>query len=230
MPHFGDEKDLHNNHGSGSGLLYSKVFVEIENNILNGKYKSGHNLTEKGLADELGVSRTPIREALRQLELEGLVKSIPNKGVIVTGITHQDIEDIYSIKMSIEGLAARLATQRIDEEELTSLEEIVDLTEFYLKKNDFDRLLKLDSEFHETIFKASKNWPLKNMLRNLHNYVKGARINSISSPGRANKMLEEHKRILEAIKEKNPDKAEELTKEHIVNTMKNLQDVVLTNK
>ena len=227
MAHFEDEKDMSNS----PGLLYSKVFIQIENNILNGKYKSGHNFTEKGLAEELGVSRTPVREALRQLELEGLVKSIPNKGVTVVGISEQDIEDIYYIKMSIEGLAARLAAQRIDEAELSGLEEIVDLTEFYLKKNDFERLLLLDSQFHETIFRASKNWPLKNMLRNLHNYVKGARINSLSSPGRANKMLEEHRRILNAIKEKNPDKAEELTKQHIANTMKNLHEVVLvTNK
>ena len=228
MTHFEDEKDIYNN---SSGLLYSKVFVQIENHILNGKYQSGHSLTEKELADELGVSRTPIREALRQLELEGLVKSIPNKGVIVTGISNQDIEDIYSIKMSIEGLAARLAAQRIDEDEITALEEIIDLTEFYLKKNDFERLLLLDSQFHETIFKASKNWPLKNMLRNLHNYVKGARINSLSSPGRANKMLEEHRRMLLAIKGKDPDEAERLTKEHITNTMKNLQEVLyIVNK
>lgn len=225
MPHFEDEKEMYNS----SGLLYSKVFVQIENNILNGKYQSGHSLTEKELAEELGVSRTPVREALRQLELEGLVRSVPNKGVTVTGISKQDIEDIYSIKMSIEGLAARLAAQRINEDEITALEEIIDLTEFYLKKNDFERLLLLDSQFHETIFKSSKNWPLKNMLRNLHNYVKGARINSLSSPGRAAKMLEEHRRILLAIRDKDPDQAEKLTKDHIGNTMKNLQEVLHLN-
>lgn len=216
-----DDNDI----ATGSGLLRSRVFRQIENDIISGKYKLGDSLTEKELSDQMGVSRTPVREAFRQLELEGLVQSIPNKGVIVTGIAQQDIEDIYSIKIAIEGLAARLAAERISAQDLADLEEIVDLMEFYVGKNDIQRLLQLDSRFHEIIFMASKNRPLMLMLTNFHNYVQRARNESLATPGRAKNTLAEHKLILEAIKNGDPNKAEELTKLHVQNTMNNLHSL-----
>ncbi|MGI5891891.1 MAG: GntR family transcriptional regulator [Bacillota bacterium] len=216
-----DEKDI----AAGAGLLRSRVFRQIENDIISGKYQFGDSLTEKELSEQMGVSRTPIREAFRQLELEGLVQSIPNKGVIVTGIAQQDIEDIYSIKIAVEGLASRLAAERITEKELADLEETVALMEFYVGKNDMHHVLQLDSRFHEIIFTASNNRPLMLMLTNFHNYVQRARNESLATPGRAKKTLQEHRLILEAIKERNPDKVEELTKNHIQNTMDNLSTI-----
>ncbi|MCX7747588.1 MAG: GntR family transcriptional regulator [Clostridia bacterium] len=202
--------------------LRGKVFTQLQNDILNGKYQPGDSLIETRLSEELGVSRTPIREAIRQLELEGLVQSIPNKGAIVTGISAKDIEDIYTIRMMIEGLAARWAAEKMTEEELAELKEAVELEEFYTMKNDTEHLLKFDSVFHEIIFKACKSKPLMHTLSTFHHYVQRARNASLGSPGRAQKVLEEHKAILQAITERNAEQAEKLTTEHIRNASKNL--------
>lgn len=202
--------------------LRGKVFIQLQNDILNGKYQPGDSLIETRLSEELGVSRTPIREALRQLELEGLVQSVPNKGAVVTGITAKDIEDIYKIRMLIEGLAARLAAEKITREELDELKEAVELEEFYTQKNDTCHLLKFDSRFHEIIFKASKSRPLMHTLSTFHHYVQRARNASLSSPTRAQKALDEHRAILQAIIERDADRAEKLTTEHIRNASINL--------
>ncbi|MCX7708641.1 MAG: GntR family transcriptional regulator [Clostridia bacterium] len=211
-----DEKDGY------SHSLRGKVFQQLQNDILNGKYQPGESLVETKLSEELGVSRTPIREAIRQLELEGLVQSFPNKGVIVTGISAQDIEDIYTIRMMIEGLAARWAAEKITPEELEELKEAVDLEEFYTSKNDTDHLLLFDSRFHESIFKASKSRPLMHTLSTFHHYVQRARNISFGSPGRAQKVLDEHKAILQAIMDRDPERAERLTIEHVRNASQNL--------
>ncbi len=212
-------------HDENDCLLHSlrgKVFIQLQNDILNGKYQPGESLIETRLSDELGVSRTPIREAIRQLELEGLVQSIPNKGAIVTGISAKDIEDIYTIRMMIEGLAARWTTEKITQEELDELKETIELEEFYTLKNDTEHLLRFDSKFHEIIFKASKSRPLMHMLSTFHHYVQRARNISMSSPGRAQKALEEHKAILKAIMERDADMAERLTTEHVRKASVNL--------
>ena len=211
-----DESDNH------SGSLRGKVFNLLQNDILDGKYQPGDSLIETRLSDELGVSRTPIREAIRQLELEGLVQAIPNKGAVVTGISAKDIEDIYTIRMAVEGLAARWAAEKITSGELEELKEAVDLEEFYTQKNDTTHLLKFDSMFHEIIYKASKSKPLMHTLSTFHHYVQRARSASLSSPGRAQKVLEEHKVILQAIMEHNQEMAEKLIVEHIRNASYNL--------
>jgi DNA-binding GntR family transcriptional regulator len=212
-------------HSENDGLLNSlrgKVFTQLQNDILNGKYESGYSLIETRLSEELGVSRTPIREAIRQLELEGLVQAIPNKGAIVKGISAQDIEDIYTIRMLIEGLAARWATEKITHEELQELREALDMEEFYTMKNDTEHLMKFDSRFHDIIFKASKSKPLMHTLSTFHHYVQRSRNVSLSSPGRAKEVLEEHKAIFQAISEGDAERAEKLTTQHVKNASMNL--------
>jgi DNA-binding GntR family transcriptional regulator len=180
-------------------------------------------LIETRLSEELGVSRTPIREAIRQLELEELVQSIPNKGAIVTGISAQDIEDIYTLRMMIEGLAARWAAEKISQDELEELKEALDLEEFYTQKKDSDHLIKFDTRFHEVIFRASKSKPLMHTLSTFHHYVQRARNVSFESPDRAQKALEEHKAIFNALNERDADKAEKLMTEHVRNARMNLK-------
>jgi DNA-binding GntR family transcriptional regulator len=204
------------------GSLSQKVYTQIQNDILNGVYKAGDSLVETKLSEELDVSRTPVREALRQLEQEGLVEATPNRGVVVKGITAQDIEDIYTIRMLIEGLAARWAAEKMTEEELKDLKETVELEEFYTLKNDTEQLLQFDSRFHDIIYRATKSMPLMHTLRTFHHYVQRARIVSIKSPGRAKLALEEHKAIYEAIKERDAEKAERLATEHVRNARLNL--------
>jgi len=210
--------------------LRAKVFSRIQNDILNGVYQPGDSLTEKKLCEELGVSRTPVREAIRQLELEELVQSTPNKGVIVTGVTPKDIEEIYIIRMMIEGLAARWATEHITPEEVQELKDALDLEEFYTMKKDAEHILKVDSKFHDIIFRASKSKPLMHMLRTFHHYVQRARNASFESPDRAKKVLEEHKAIFDAIVEGDADKAERVTKEHVKNASVAYKKLIKDNK
>ena len=137
-----------------AGSLRIRVFNSIENAILNGEYSDGESLNELKISKELGVSRTPVREALMQLELEGLVRSIPNKGAVVVGVSEQDTRDIYEIRVRIEGLAARLAAEKMTPEEVRALEKIVELQEFYLMKNDTEQIFRLDTDFHKIIYDA----------------------------------------------------------------------------
>ncbi len=215
MGEFGDTQSQFNS-------LHSRVFNQIRNDILNGVYEPGESLIETKLSEELGVSRTPVREAFRQLELEGLVQSVPNKGVTVRGVSEQDIQDIYTIRRLIEGLAARWAAEKITPNELEELKEVVDLEEFYTKKGDYNQLLKFDTRFHDIIFRASKSMPLMHTLSTFHHYVQKARKVSMSTPKRAKEVLGEHKAILQAIIEKDADKAEQLTTQHVRNASSNL--------
>ena len=202
--------------------LRIRVFNAIENAILDGEYRDGDSLNELKLSKELGVSRTPVREALMQLELEGLVRNVPNKGAVVIGVTEQDIHDIYEIRIRIEGLAARLCAENITDDELRALEQIVDLQEFYLLKNDTEQIWKLDGDFHKIIYDASRSRPLRFTLSNFHNYIKKARDISVQTEGRAEKTVAEHRAILDAIKEHNGSLSEQLTAKHISNAEDNL--------
>ncbi len=205
-----------------NGSLRIRVFNTLENAILRGEYKEGDALNEIKISQELGVSRTPVREALMQLELGGLVNNIPNKGAVVVGISEQDIEDIYAIRIRIEGLASRLCAENISEEELKALEKIADLQEFYLMRGDVEQLWSLDSDFHKIIYEGSKSRPLRSTLSNFHNYIKRARDISMKADGRAKKAVYEHKAILDAIRNKDGALAEKLTAEHIENAKENL--------
>jgi DNA-binding GntR family transcriptional regulator len=202
--------------------LRGRVFSQIENDILNGRYQPGDSLIETKLSEELGVSRTPVREAIRQLELEGLVQTIPNKGAVVMGITTKDIEDIYTIRIMIEGLAAKWAAENATEAELQELREAVELEEFYTIKNDIEHLMHFDSRFHDIIFKACKSRILRHTLSSYHHYVQKARNASFGLPGRAALVLDEHKAIYQAILDRDPERAEKLTVQHISNANRNL--------
>lgn len=213
---------------SDNNSLRAQVFSEIEKSILNGVVKAGESLIECKLSAELGVSRTPVREALRQLELEGLVKTIPNKGAIVVGVSQKDIEDIYNIRMIIESLAARWAAERISDEDLERLTNVVDLQEFYAKKNDTIQVWQLDTTFHEIIFHACGSRILMHTLSGFHHYIQKARELSFQTSGRPSLAVSEHKKILEALKMHDSDATEKLTSEHIRlardNFMKNIKE------
>ncbi|GBF33403.1 transcriptional regulator [Desulfocucumis palustris] len=206
---------------SGNSLT-NKMFEILQNNILNGKYPQGEWLVESRLCEKFGVSRTPVREAIRQLEQEGLVKIIPNKGAVVSGVSAQDIKDIYTIRMLIEGLASRWAAEKITVSEIQELEEVIDLMRLYTEKNDVPRLLKADSRFHSIIYNASKSKPLIHTLGTFHHYVQKARSTSFQTPGRAQKALEEHMAIFQAIVEHNANESEKLTYQHVKKAGDNL--------
>ena len=189
--------------------LRSQVFQTIRDDILKGKYEENDELREATLGKELGVSRTPVREALRQLELEGLVNIIPNKGAYVTGISDKDVHDIYMIRSMLEGLCVRWATEHITQEQLEELDEIIQLTE-------------LDGRFHQILYEASQSRILDHVLSDFHKYVQLARRASVKTEERAIKSIDEHNEILNAIKAKDAEKAGDLATIHIMHVMENL--------
>ena len=205
--------------------LRGRVFTKIREDILAGVYKENEELKEAILGKELGVSRTPVREALRQLELEGLVTIIPNKGAYVTGITKKDIHDIYAIRSYLEGLCARWACEHITQEQIEALDETIYLSAFHARRGHNDQLVELDNKFHELIYEASGSKILNHVLSDFHHYVERIRKVSLSSTNRATKSIQEHEAIFEAIKKRDGDLAESLAHEHIMNTIMNINHI-----
>ena len=201
--------------------LRGQVFQEIREDILKGKFKENEELREATLGKKLGVSRTPVREALRQLELEGLVHIIPNKGAYVTGITEKDVHDIYMTRSMLEGLCARWAAEHISEEQIQEMEEVLLLTEYHLDRGNAEQLAELDGKFHEVLYDASQSRILRHILSDFHKYVQVARKRSVKKEDRAKKSLEEHREILNALRTGDADRAEELAHIHILNVMEN---------
>lgn len=217
----GDKMEEHQEHSLGG-----RVFQRIREDILKGKYKQNDELKEATLGKELGVSRTPVREALRQLELEGLVSIVPNRGAYVNGISKKDIWDIYYMRSTLEGLCARWAVENITEEQIDRLEETILLSEFQMKKgNAFntEQVTGLDGRFHTILYEASGSRMLARVLSDFHEYVQSARKDSIVSEERARKSIREHKQILQAIKERDADQAEQLADEHILHVIQHLK-------
>lgn len=202
--------------------LEEKVYIALEDAILAGEYKRGDSLTEMSLCKKLGVSRTPVRSALHRLCEEGLIEIMPNRGAVVMGMSDDDLADIYKIRIKLEGLASAMAAKRMSGEEKAALTEAVELSEFYLSKGDVEKLKELDSTFHIIIYKASGNRMLCKILSELHRNIRSYRKLSLTVPGRLEKSIEEHKKILAAINSGDEKAAEEITSRHIENAMNNM--------
>lgn len=205
-----------------SHSLGQKVFQTIRKDILSGTYKKGEELKEKAIGESMGVSRTPVREALRQLELEGLVDMIPNKGAYVIGFSGQDMQDIYEIRSALEGLCVRKAALEATGGQIEMMEEILCLTEFHMNKGHIEYMVELDSRFHEVLYEAGGSRVLEHALKDYHYYLEQARRASFTCFGRAAQANQEHRNILEAMKEQNAEKAERAANLHVSNTIKNI--------
>ena len=203
-------------------MLSDGVYLKLKERIVNGVYEEGFRLVETKLCEEFGVSRTPIREAISQLELDGLAKTLPNRETVVVAITQKDIEDIYAIRMRIEGLAARLAAENMTSEDMKELEEIMDLEEYHTTRKHVDKVLYTDSKFHDCIYRGSKSKILLQTLTMFHDHIKRARNSSLAVEGRADEALVEHEGIFQAIRDRTPDLAEELAIVHIKNARESI--------
>lgn len=202
--------------------LRGRVYHKIRDDILAGIYKDNEELKEMAIGEELGVSRTPVREAFRQLELEGLIRIIPNKGAYVTGITVKDVQDIYMMRSKLEGLAARWAVEFITEEQLEEMEENIYLSEFHASKGHMEQIANLDNRFHEILYEACNSKMLEHQLRDFHEYVLRFRKRTLAQSRRSSESTAEHKEIMEAIKRKDADAAELAANRHIVNAYANM--------
>lgn len=202
--------------------LRGRVFNKIREDILDGKYKDHEELKEVAIGEELGVSRTPVREAFRQLELEGLIQIVPNKGAYVTGITAKDVHDIYMIRSLLEGLCASWVTENITDEQLEELEENVYLADFHASKGHLDQMAELDNRFHHILYEACSSKQLQRLLVDYHEYVLRVRKKTLSNGGRGQVSNDEHRQIMEAIKAKDAQKAQQLANEHMINAYDNM--------
>lgn len=204
--------------------LRGKVFEKIRNDILKGRYKKGDELVECTIGKELGVSRTPVREAIRQLELEGLVQLIPNKGAFVTGISTRDVMDMYLVRAKLEGLCASMAAEHITKEQLDKMEEAIFLSDYHAEKGNYEQVCRQDGIFHELLYEASGSRILAHTLSDYHQYLQRVRMASVKFRMRVRPSNSEHKMILEAIRQGDRQGAEKAAYEHISNTMENLKN------
>lgn len=203
--------------------LADQVFDRLEADILSGKYQRGEIVTELQLCAELGVSRTPVREALRRLASEHLIEDSP-RGTMVLGVVRKDFEDMCAIRLRIEGLAVRGFIENMGDEELRLLREAVELQEFYLNKSDPDRIRAQDTRFHELIYQYCGSAILCDTLQPLHKKVQKYRRISIEQGDRAELSVQEHREIYNAIAAKDGDLAEKLMNEHVGHAMTTIMD------
>jgi DNA-binding GntR family transcriptional regulator len=201
--------------------LADQVFEKLENDIIQGVYPKGEILTELKLVEQLGVSRTPIREALRRLEQERLIADA-GKGSVVLGITEDDLLDIMNIRQWVEALAAYYAAINMTDEGRADMAHIVDLQEFYYNKGDMDHLRRVDDEFHDAICRLSKRNVITDTLVPLHRKTRRYRRIAMEDKERTANTMREHHAIYEAIVSGNAELARQLTAQHIENAKEHM--------
>ncbi len=204
-----------------SSSLAEQVFEKLENDIILGVYPRGEVLTELKLVEIMGVSRTPIREALRRLEQERLIEDI-GKGSVVLGITKEDLVDIMSIREHVEALAAYHAAKNITDHGKKELTHIMDLHDFYYSKRDYEHMRQMDEAFHAAVCRMSGRTVISDTLIPLHRKTRRYRENSITSEDRMKAMCVEHRGIFDAIIAADPDRAAALSKSHIANALNSM--------
>ncbi|MDO4745343.1 MAG: GntR family transcriptional regulator [Bacillota bacterium] len=193
---FSDDMEINN------APLYNSLLGKLQKDILTGKLKPGEKLTEQNLCKLYGVSRTPVREALRQLETDGLVENILNRGAFVVGMTEQDYEDMFELRKVYEIQAVKWAVERITEEEMDKLEETFEFMEFYTLRNDIEKMLTINAGFHQVIYEASHNRMLVKQLSSYQNFLKYKGMESVYDDNYLQTVLEEHRAIFKAFKDR----------------------------
>lgn len=195
--------------------LRDVVFNTLRRAILKGELEPGERLMEIALANKLGVSRTPIREAIRKLELEGLVVMIPRKGAEVARITEKDLRDVLEVRASLEKLAIELACDRIEDEEIADLKETCQAFADSLGSEDLTTMAEKDVAFHDVIFRATKNARLIQILNNLREQMYRYRLEYLKDIGARPRLVEEHQKIMDAVIRRDREEAVRLVRDHI---------------
>lgn len=209
-------------------LIRETVFREIRKKILFGDFKPGDKIVEMELAEQLGVSRTPVREALHKLELEKLVSIIPRKHCLVIGLTDENIKEIHMIRSVLEPLAASKAVENITDKQLEHLEDLLKSYSHYLEENHTEKLIEINDEFHNTITSASNLTRIIDFLDNLHDYVERFRITFMSDKALAKRSLHEHEEILLALKKRDSTLVYQVVENHLKGIFE-YEDIILKN-
>lgn len=197
--------------------LRELVCENIRQAIIDDTFSPGERLMEIQLADEMGVSRTPVREAIRKLELEGFVVMIPRRGTYVADISIKDITEIYEIRISLDILAAGLAAERITDEELEQLNGYLIEIGQHIANNDMDKIVEVDTAFHDMLYTASRNERLRSIINNLREQMTTIRGRSMSYPGRLVETMDEHRNLVEAIAAHDVERAQYAARIHLEN-------------
>lgn len=207
--------------------IADQIFEQLQDEILSGKYKKGEILSEAKLSEELGVSRTPIREAVRRLEQERILDET-GRGIVVVGISAEDMLDMYDIRIQLEGQVAARAAKNVTDEQLNEMQEVIDLQKFYTDKpgdvsNKSNNIRDMDSSFHELLYRASGSVVFHDTLSNIHKKIIKFRKASVSDKSRAEQSYEEHLAILDALRLHEPELARSRTVQHIINARDNIK-------
>lgn len=195
--------------------LRDVVFESLRKAIVEGSLKPGQRLMEVQLAEQLGVSRTPVREAIRKLELEGFVIMLPRKGAYVADMSVKDIVDVLEVRAALEGLAANLAAERMEEKEIEELKKVSEDLNEAMKERNLDEILKKDVEFHQCIFESAGNKKLTQMINSLWEQVYRFRAGYMSDQSAMSGIREEHEQLINAIIRGEGEEASKCAKEHI---------------
>ena len=197
--------------------LRELVCDRIREAIISGVFAPGERLMEMQLAEEMGVSRTPVREAIRKLEIDGLIVMIPRRGTYVANISIKDINDVYEIRTALDELAAGLAAERMDAAGLAELKEHMMKTEQVMLAGDYVKAVTVDTQFHDVIYRAARNERLMNMVNNLREQITGIRGISMRYPGRLAETIKEHRQLVACIEARSVELAREQARIHLEN-------------
>ncbi|MGC2873371.1 GntR family transcriptional regulator [Ihubacter sp. rT4E-8] len=204
--------------------LADRVYDQLEYNILSGAYAQGEIISETRLSEELGVSRTPIREAMSRLSHEKLIKESPN-GTVVVGVTENDVKDLFEVKRRIEAMATRRAAENISAEGLKALKDNVDQQEFFAQKGDAIKVRDLDTEFHDIIYRECGSITFETILTPIHHKMMKFRRLSLEKSHRIMASVAEHKSLYNAISEKDGDKIDTIVLMHIDHAYNSIMEV-----
>ena len=200
---------------SGSRSLAEEVTEILRNRILQGEYEIGEKLTESKIASELKVSRTPIRDAFRELEKEQLVEYIPNKGCFARGFSREDMTDIYAVRKAVEQLAIRRVIEHADEQKLAELAEQLDRMRCYTEQGNYEKLLQANEEFHYMIYRMTGSRFIVRIMKTYQEYVHLARRETLKTDGDLDKIFQEHEALYLAIADRDVDTAVQAVAEHL---------------
>lgn len=202
--------------------LRDVVFNTLRQAILKGELKPGERLMEIALAERLGVSRTPIREAMRKLELEGLVVMIPRRGAQVANITEKDLNDVLEVRIALENMAIEKACTHMTEEEMSRLWIAAKTFERTAAEGNLVKMAEADVVFHEIIYQASDNKRLLQVLNNLREQIYRYRVEYLKEEETRNLLVKEHEALTNAIKARDVKQAQEIAFQHIENQRKGI--------
>lgn len=227
----GKNKKMKNNLKiEGYELLNQKVYRVLKESIIKGFLEPGTKLLENKIAEEMQVSRTPVREAMQKLVAEGFVKTTPNQTMVVTEVSPEDVKEVLQIRGVLEGLAASIAAKKINRQEIVELENIISQMSLHVTKKNLSSYCQVDDEFHNLILNICGNKWIIQIRDNLGSFIYRFRIKSLSVSGRLKHSLEEHQAIMESLKKHNSEEADRLSQIHMENTVINILKNVAKEK